>query len=138
MAVLLSSVFAVWSWFRPFEWGADPGARSKIVGVQVTRDEEYFWIDVHLKVLPGKVHDLRKPVFLKVANGIRLEPADTVFGGSNGEGTTDLWFKFWLAKEQLVGPLMLHLNDGTLSIRAENGSFELANKRSKYFSTHHW
>jgi hypothetical protein len=137
-ALLLSAVFAAWSWFRPFEWGSDPAARSKVIGVQLTRDGGFFWIDTHLKVSPGETHDLQKPVYLTTAEGLRIEPADTVFGGERGPGTTDLWFKFWLRKEQLAGPITLHLNDGKLSIRAKSGRLDLADKQSKYFSTHLW
>lgn len=138
VALLLSATFATWSWFKPFEWGADPAARAKVVGVQVTRDERYFWIDAHLKVLPSQSHDLQKPVFLTNAGGVRIEPADTVFGGEKSKGTTDLWFKFWIEENQIEGPLVLHLNDGDLLIRSRGGVPELDNKRSKYFTTHRW
>lgn len=138
IALLITSSMAVWSWFRPFEWGADSAARAKVVGVQVTQDETYFWINAHLKVTAGQTHDLQKQVFLTTASGSRMDPADTVFGGTEGKGTTDLWFKFWLDQNQINGPLRLHLNDGILLIRSGTGVPELGVKRSNYFTTHRW
>lgn len=134
LALLLSSAFAAWSWFRPYAWESDPAALCKVVGVQVTQDRSSYWVETHLKVNPGKTHDLQKPVNLLTATGEKLEPADTTFGGSEGTGTTDIWLKFWLEKNQISGPLTLQLNDGKLSIKANDG----VPAGSGYHVTNHW
>ena len=137
MALLLSCVFAAWSWFRPYAWNPDPAARCKVIGVQVTRDLSYVWVEAHLKVNPGMVHDLQKPVSLSVI-GRELEPADTTFGGNEATGTTDIWVKFWLEDKDLVGPLTLRLNDGKLIVKANEGAPELGSAKSRYFVSNHW
>lgn len=78
-------------------------------------------------------HDLEKPVSL-VAAGRLLEPADTTFGSTNGQGTTDIWLKFWLQREDTAGPLTLNINDGKLSIKANEG----IPPQSKYYISNHW
>ena len=132
-ALLLSAAFAAWSWFRPYAWNPDPAAHCNVVGVQVTQDQSYFWLEVHLKVNPGMSHDLQNPVSLAVT-GHLLEPADTTFGSANGQGTTDIWLKFWLERKDIAGPLTLRLNDGTLSIKANDG----VPSQSKYYISNHW
>jgi hypothetical protein len=132
--LVLCSLFALWSWFRPYEWNADPAAGCRVVGVQITRDQSYFWLEAHLEVLPENHHDLTKPVSLTTASGSRLEPADTTFGSENGEGTTDIWLKFWLEPKDLAGPVTLHLNDGSLSIKKGNR----VPGKSRYFVSNHW
>ena len=127
-------MFAAWSWLRPYAWNPDSAALAKVVGVQVTPDRTFFWVETHLKVNPGKVHDLQKPVFLETSTGSKLEPADTTFGGSEGTGTTDIWLKFWLESKDIAGPLTLHLNDGKLSIKANDG----VPSETKYYVTTHW
>lgn len=136
-ALLLSAVFAVWSWFRPYAWNPDPGARCKVIGVQVTQDQSYAWVEAHLKVNPGMIHDLQKPVSLAVS-GHDLEPADTTFGGTEGTGTTDIWLKFWLENKYLAHPMTLRLNDGKLIIKANEGAPRLGSAKSKYFVSIHW
>jgi hypothetical protein len=133
-ALLLCAVFAAWSWFRPYAWKIDPAARCKVVGVEVKPDQAYFWVTAHLKVRPGEVHDLGKPVLLVTASGIELEPADTTFGGSETEGTTDIWLKFWLESAQITGPLTLRINDGELRIKSNPG----APPSATCFVTHRW
>lgn len=137
-ALLLASAFAGWGWLCPYSWGSDAAARAKVQGVLVTRDQSYFWVEAHLKIISGKEHDLKKPVFLQTASG-KLEPADTTFGGSGEKGTTDLWFKFWLDETQASGPLTLHLNNGLLNLRSRQGLPDLGKgKDSRYFTTNSW
>ncbi len=138
MALLLSSAFAAWSWFRPYSWNPDPTARCKVVGVQLTEDRSFYWLETHLKVNPGQTHDLQKTVLLATASGQKLEPADTTFASADGQGTTEIWLKFWLEKSDLVGPLVLHLNDGKLIIKANEGSPALDGGKPKYFTSNHW
>ena len=104
----------------------------------LTRDQSYFWIDVRLKVIPGMTYDLQKPVRLKTANRATHEPADTTFGGTSGQGTTEIWFKFWLEPADLAGPLTLHLNDGKLLIKTANTVPELDTSAYKNFTTNQW
>jgi hypothetical protein len=136
--LLLASAFAALGWLRPYEWGADPAARARVKGVQLTPDQSYFWLEVHLKVVDGQVHQLEKPVDLVTAKGERLKAADTVLGGSEEKGTTDLWVKFWLRSDQIHGPLSLNLNDGKLLIRSRHGVPDLENNRPAFFTTHRW
>ncbi|MEX1113884.1 MAG: hypothetical protein WEB53_01450 [Akkermansiaceae bacterium] len=134
LALLLCSAFAMWSWFRPYAWKVDPAARCKIVGVEVKPDQAYFWVTAHLKVTSGEVHDLRKPVLLVTASGIELEPADTTFGGTEKDGTTDIWLKFWLESRQIADALTLRINDGELSVKFNQG----VPTGPAYFVTHRW
>ncbi|MEX1049399.1 MAG: hypothetical protein WED15_07715 [Akkermansiaceae bacterium] len=137
IVLLLASAFAAWGWLRPYAWREDPAARAKVAGVLVTRDQSYFWVEAHLKMNPGEEHDLRQAVFLETPGG-KLDPADTTFGGREGEGTTDLWFKFWLDERQASGPLALHLNEGVLSIRTRQQLPALEGSSSRYFTTNQW
>lgn len=138
VSLLLSSGFAAWGWFRPYAWGADAAARCQVVETLVTRDQGYFWVNAHLKVLPGMTHDLEKPVYLETASHARLEPADTTFGGEEGKGTTEIWLKFWLEPSQLEGPLTLRLNDARLVVKAGNGIPDLGSSPYRNFTTNHW
>ena len=60
----LSAVFAAVSWFLPYEWAPDAGARFRIAATQVKRDRSYYWINVHLRKSGQARHDLVKPVRL--------------------------------------------------------------------------
>lgn len=137
-ALAVATVFAAWTWLRPYAWKVDPAARCTVVGAQVRKDASFFWLDIHLKVTPGQQHDLTKPVRLITAAGRELEPADTTLGGKTGEGTTDLWFKFWLEKVDLAGPLKLRINDGTLVIRSGSGVPRLGRSAAEHFTTSRW
>lgn len=138
VALLASSAFAAWSWFRPYAWNIDPAAACKVIGCQVKKDQAYFWVDVHLKVTAGCTHDLMKPVRLRTNSGREIEPANTTMVGDDGNGTTDLWFKFWLETAELQEPLTLHINDGSLMIKAAPGIPQLGRADLKYFTTQHW
>ena len=136
--LLLSTAFAAWAWFRPYSWQSDPASHCKVVSTLVTRDTSYFWVEVHLKVNPGMTHDLQKPVRLETAGGKRLEPADTTFSGKQEQGTTDIWFKFWLESADIEGDLTLHLNDGKLIVKANPGIPQLGSSIYRNFTTNHW
>lgn len=137
-AVALSAVFAAWAWLRPFEWGADPSARCRVLGCQVKQDRSNYWVDVHLKMHSAKDHDMMKPVLLLTSAGRKLEPADTTMVGDGPNMMDELWFKFWLEKEDLAGGLRLQINDGQLSIRCSRGLPLLGSDGERYFVTHHW
>lgn len=138
LALLVSTVFAAWSWFRPYAWSADPAARCKVVGTQLKKDQSFFWVDVHLKVNSGQTHDLMKPVRLQTAAGHELEPADTTLGGGPDGANSDLWFKFWLDSADIEGPLTLRINDGTLLIKSNSGIPAFGRSNFEYFPTNHW
>jgi hypothetical protein len=138
LCLLLAAAFAGWSWLRPYAWQPDPAARCQVVETLVTRDQSFYWVNVHLKVNPGMAHDLQKPVYLTTAAGVKHEPADTAFAGAEGQSPTDIWFKFWLEPSDLTGALILHLNDGTLSIKSTQGIPTLEPAASKNFTTHQW
>ena len=135
---LIGSAFAAWSWVRPYAWKPDPAARCEVLETLLTSDQSYFWLDVHLKVKSGVQHDLQKPVNLVTGAGKTIEPADTTFGGKEGQGTTEIWFKFWVHSEDLAGPLDLRINDGTLSIKGGQGIPQLGNSSCRNFTTNHW
>lgn len=134
----ITTSFAAWSWLRPYAWQVDPEARCKVAGAQVRKDQSFFWLDVHLKLRPGESHDLMKPVRLITSHGRELEPADTTLGGTAGQGTTELWFKFWLESADLEGPLKLRINNGTLVIKSNSGMPALGVSDAEYFTTHRW
>ena len=140
VGLLVASGFAIWSWARPYEWGADPAARCRIVGVEVRKDHANFWVNAHLKLLDGMQHDLMKPVRLEVksGNGTMLEPADTTLAGDDENGTTEMWFKFWIDENDLAHPLALHINDGTLELKTSPGMPRLGSAGIRYFVTNHW
>jgi len=136
--LLVAVVFAVWSGLRPYEWHPDPGARCRIVGVEVAKDHANHWVNVHVKPTGPRTHDWAKPVRL-VVDGVReLEPADTRMTGGPEQGITDLWFKFWLEHGELAGPLRLRLNDGTLSVKSSVGEPALGISGRKYYPSNRW
>lgn len=133
-----SALFAAAVWLLPYEWGADPGARFKISAVQVKRDRTYYWLTAHLKKSGDGEHDLRKPVTLVLGDGREMEPADTTFSGEMGPGTTEIWFKFWLDENDLKGPLVLHLNDGSLKVKSSADLPRIGSGGMRTFSNHRW
>lgn len=135
VALVLVSAFAIWSWFRPYEWKSDPAARFKIQQVRVIRDHSNYWVDVSLK---GANHDLEKRVHLESADGRLLEPADTGLSGEDGKGITDLWFRFWLDARDFNGPLKLRLNDGSLTVRSGSGAPVMESGESKVLNSNSW
>lgn len=138
LALLLCLGFAAWSWLRPYDWRPDPLACCRVVVAQVTQDRSYYWLDLRLKMRTGESHDLMKPVRLLTTGGRDLEPADTTLGGNPEQGTTDLWFKFWLEPQDLEGPLYLSINDGKLKIRARSGVPRLDRSSVATFPTSNW
>jgi hypothetical protein len=138
VCLLIAAIFAAWTWLRPYAWNPDPTARCEILETLVTRDQSFIWVNVHLKVTPGMTHDLEKPVHLESTGGLMHEPADTTFVGTIQQTTTEIWLKFWLEPTQLTGPLVLHLNDGKLIVKASNGIPVLGASSSYNFTSNHW
>lgn len=138
VSLLAAAAFAGWSWFRPYAWSPDPEARFNIVETLVTPDASFFWVNVHLKAIPGTNHDLLKPVTLETASGKRLEPADTMFGSLDGQPNSELWIKFWLESTDIEGPLTLHINDGKLVVKSGKGVPRLESSAYRNFTTNRW
>ena len=138
LCLLLAAAFAGWMWFRPYEWRPDPAARAAVMETQLSRDQSFYWLHVHLKVNPGKAHDLEKPVWLETAAQEKHEPADSTFGAIAGTEPRELWFKFWLEPKDLAGPLKLHLNGGSLAVKAGSAVPVLEPSTSRNFTTSRW
>lgn len=136
--LVISAAFAAWAWLRPYQWGADGGARCRVVGCQVRRDVSNHWLDIHLKVIPGQKHDLELPVRLLTAEGRSIEPAQTTLSDDQQKVIRELWFKFWMEKDDFSGPLDLSINGGRLSIRTGRGEPQLGMADGRYFITNHW
>lgn len=135
---VLAAIFAAWSWFRPYEWRADPAANCKVVETMVSRDLTYYWVDVHVKMNPGARHDMQKLVTLETSNHLKHQPADTTFGNA-AEGVPDeIWFKFWLETADVNHSLVLHINDGTLKIKSTDSLPHLADGGYRNFTSHRW
>ncbi len=138
VALVVSALFAAWTWLRPYEFRPDSGARCTVVGTQVKKDFKNYWVDVHLKVNSGATHDLMKPVRLVTAAGREIEPADTTLAGDPKRGTTDIWFKFWLEIPDMGDTLALRMNDGALAIRKTRGIPRLGPNNVAFFPTCRW
>jgi hypothetical protein len=134
----LSAIFAVASWWLPYEWQPDPAARFKIAATQVKRDRRYYWITVHLKKSGTVPHDLMKPIRLIPGDLDELEPADITFGGSTETGTDEMWVKFWIPADHTFGRLRLRLNDGTLSVKTSEAMPPIADSMMRTFTNPRW
>jgi hypothetical protein len=131
----VSLIFAGWTWLRPYEWGADAGARYRIVHAAVERDHSYYWLTLHMKRAGDQPHDLLKPVRLILADGREAEPAD--FFQVEEQGYPEIGYRFYLEEKDLSGPLRLKLNDGTLTVRKKSDPAPATNS-IRYFNTANW
>jgi len=138
LLLLAAAAFAIWTWFRPYQWQPDPGARYVVEAVEVTRDHSDFWVNVHLSRSGGEDHDLEKNLRLETADGTRLDPAETTLSGTAATGVTEIWLRFWLSEDQLGSPLTLHLNDGSLLVKSTRGLPVLKPSGSRVFTSHRW
>lgn len=136
-ALLISSLFALWVWFRPYDWRTDSAARGRITGVSLTRDHQNHWCDVRVHFPEDHPHDLLKAVWLQTADGKRMEPANTTLTQPSDRGQ-DVVFRFWLEPEQLKSTLSLHLNQGSLRVKSTLGEISMADRESRYFTHHAW
>lgn len=130
--------FVAWQWLKPYEWNPDPEARAKVGFSRIRSDESFFWLDVYLKITDPRGHDLEKPVRLVLANGLELEPADTTLEGSALDRIEAISFRFWLDSKDVIGPLNLKLNDGTLLIREKATIPDLGPKEIKFHQSTNW
>jgi hypothetical protein len=124
IAALLVAVtfFAVKLWTGKYARDPDPRARYRIEAARLESDRSYKWLEIHLRKNGDKDHDMLLPVRLVTADGKEHEPADTTFGGGPEKGFTDIWFKFWLEDEALVGEIDLRMNGGTLRVKTNEGA----------------
>ena len=83
-------------------------------------------------------HDLQKPVHLATSAGKQFDSADTTISGSDGQGTTDIWLKFWLDAADLTHPLTQQINVGKLRVKASEGVPNLGNSAYRNFTTDQW
>ncbi|MFD2255341.1 hypothetical protein ACFSSA_01515 [Luteolibacter algae] len=140
LALLLVSltILAAMIWSGKYDGSPDPAARFEIEAVRLKPDRGYVWLEAHLKKSGDKDHDLRKPVRLITGDGIEHEPADTTFSGSPETGFTEIWFKFWLEKKALEGPMVLKLNDAELMVKSTAETPELPAGKDTVFRSSKW
>ena len=136
--LLAASAFAAWAWLRPYAWQPDPAARCTVDETLVTRDNSFFWVDVHLKLLKGARHDLAKPVRLKSAAGGSWEPSDTTLGGPDAANPEELWYKFWIDEQDIAGILDLQINDGVLHVKTTTGVPSIPSTEFHNFTSSRW
>lgn len=137
-ALVTVTIFAAMLWSGKYESDPDPKARFRVDAVRLESDRGYVWLEAHLRKNGNEDHDLEKPVRLITADKTEYEPADTTFAGSPEKGFTDIWFKFWLEKEELEGPLDLKINGGTLKIKTSLTVPELSGDKDTIFKTSDW
>jgi len=137
-ALVVLTVSAAMMWSGNYDSSPDPKARFQVDAVRLESDRSYVWLELHLKKSGTENHDLLKPVRLVTADNIEHEPADTVFAGNPEKGFTDIWFKFWLEKEDLRGVLNLKINDGTLKIKSSEPIPSLSNNKDTIFNSSDW
>jgi hypothetical protein len=138
LVLLLASGFALWTWFRPYDWHPDRDARCEIVQAQVTKDRSYYWLELRLKMNPIMLHDFTQKILLETVTQARLEAANSTFTGIETQAVTDIWLKFWIEPKDLAGPMTLHINEGQLSIKIRNTLPELGVSGVRTFSTNQW
>jgi len=138
IGLIISAVFAAWTWLRPYDWQSNSQALGKIAGAQVRQDHSFYWLDVRVKIRKGEKHDYSKPVFLTTPARAKVEPADTTMAGDAKRGTTEVWFRFWLEPADFKGPLTLRMNQGTLRVRKGSDLPKLGSSGSEFFNNSNW
>ncbi|WP_411826439.1 hypothetical protein [Luteolibacter sp. AS25] len=116
----------------------DPKTGFKIVSAKVRQDESFFWVELYTEKVGELEHDLRKPVRLVTADGKEHRAADTTFAGTPADGFTEIWYKFWLEKEDLEQALSLKINDGVLVVKAGSGLPDLDKHGEAVFKSENW
>jgi len=137
--LLVSTAFAGWIWFRPFDFSPDPAARFRIDRAALRRDHAYFWLDLHLQRSGKIAHDLTKPIRLLTSSGRILEPADvTLVSSGEAKDCDEIGLKFWLRDSDLAGSLDLRINDGTLRVKSNPGIPNTPEGTTRALTTHRW
>ena len=140
MAVCLvgATLFLGMLWVKKYESSPDAKARYEVQAVRLKRDKGYVWLEAHLKKSGDQDHDLKQEVRLVTANGVKHEPADSTFAGSPETGFTEIWFKFWLDKEELKGDINLKMNGGTLKIKSSQPAPVVRTDKETVFKSSDW
>jgi hypothetical protein len=138
MGLVVSTVILAMLWMGKYESSADPKARFEVQAVRLKPDRGYVWLEAHLKKSGDKEHDLEQPVRLVTADGVEHEPADTTFAGKPEQGFTDIWFKFWLEREDLKGEIDLKLNGGSLKIKTSQAVPVFGGSQDTVFKSSNW
>jgi hypothetical protein len=136
--LVLCLAFAAWQWLKPYEWNADPEARAKVSFARIERDQSFFWLDVHVKITDQRGHDLKKPVRLILEDGRELEHADITLEGSAAQDIEAISFRFWLDSKDVIGPLNLKMNDGSLLIRKKSTLPQLNPRDFRFHQNTNW
>ncbi len=140
MAVCLvgSTILLGMMWVKKYESSPDPAARFEVQAVRLKQDKGYVWLEAHLKKSGDQEHDLKKPVHLVTADGLKHEPADTTFAGTPQTGFTEIWYKFWLDREALKGEIDLKMNGGTLKIKSSLAVPVVGSEKESVFKSSNW
>lgn len=138
LVLVVVSAVAVWAWFRPYAWGADPAARFHIQQAQVRRDYAEYWVKLALEQSGPQGHDLTKPVVLETSSGRQISAVDSLSSKDENGGKDGLWLEFILDEKDLAGPLKLRLNDGLLIVKSKGGVPTIASGDSKVYSSNGW
>ncbi len=125
-------------WVGGYESGPDPKARFEIQAAKVKQDRGFVWVEAHLKKSGNADHDLKQRVFLVTADGKKHEPADTTFAGTPEEGFSEIWFKFWLERQDLKGELKLTMNGGTLKLKTSDAIPVIGSQKETVFKSSDW
>jgi hypothetical protein len=138
LGLAVSTVFLGMLWTSKYESSPDPKARFEIQAIRLKQDKGYVWLEAHLKKNGKKDHDLKQPVRLVTADGVKHEPADSSFAGTPEKGFTEIWFKFWLETEALKGEINLEMNGGALKIKNSKSIPAIGSDKETVFKSSNW
>jgi hypothetical protein len=138
VGLVVSTLFLGMLIMGSYESSPDPKARFEIQAIRLKKDKGYVWLEAHLKKSGEKDHDLKQPVRLVTADGVKHEPADSTFAGAPEKGFTEIWFKFWLEAEALKGEINLEMNGGTLKIKSSKPLPVLGSSYETVFKSSNW
>lgn len=138
LALLASLGFAAWATLRPFDWKPDPQAGCHLSSAHIRKDHSYYWLDLHVKINAGASHQLEIPVVMKLADGKSLDPADITFVSRDKGPIEEIFLKFWLAEDQIHGPLNLKINQGLLRVKSTHAAPAIENGKTRALPTHRW
>ena len=136
--LVFAVAFAAWGWLRPYDWDPDPKAQAEIVGVELRRDQSFYWLTVHVRAREGESLDLSRPARLVVRKERDLQPADARLKGDAESGFDEAWFQFWLESGDVSGPLKMGLREGSLRVKSGGGMPDLQQGETRHFTTHRW
>jgi hypothetical protein len=138
-SLLISSAFAAWMWYRPFDFSPDPAARFHIDRAALRRDQSFYWLDLHLLRNGKTAHDMDKPIRLETSTGRMIMPADvTLVSPGEAKDCDEIGLKFWLHSSDLAGSLGLHMNGGTLRVKSNPGIPSLPDAATRALSSTRW